>query len=587
MLFGHIHFAYLFLLVMVLMLFLLFTRCGRKKALVSFAQEELLTYLTSALDRRKAGLKMSLILIALIFSIVALMRPQAGFRWEEGERTGLDILVAIDTSKSMLAEDIKASRLNRAKGMTKDFVKNLKGDRIGLIAFSGTAFLVCPLTVDYNAFLLSLDSIDDQTIPKGGTSISFPIREALRDYRGRTAQHKALVILTDGEDHEGDLTGAIELAKQNGLKIFCVGFGTREGELIPVVDEAGKRDFLRDKEGRVVKTSINETLLQKIALSTGGTYLRADEKRNGLHWIYEKKLSKMERGEFEAKMKKQHREWYQIPLLIALVLLVLEPMISEKKEEVQRIKGMLKSALFLFLVIFASCDTQRLSDANRFYQQGNYAEALKIYQEALVQSKNSPILNYNVGTVLYRKGDYLLAIEYFTKGLNTEDQDLESKANYNIGNCKSRLGEQVETTNLQKAADRYREALDYYQRAFELNGLDEDAIYNHRWVEKKLRDLLSQLEQRRTPERSLPPSESSAKKELDQRSPPRDQGKPEKRIDESDQTMPSGGREYIVGEMSKEKAASILEDYRLEEEVGMKTKESKRKRSEPEVQKDW
>ncbi len=587
MLFGQIHFAYLFLLVVLLMLFLLFTRRGREKALVSFAQKELLTYLTSTLDRRKTGIKMSLILIALIFCIVALMRPQAGFRWEEGKRIGVDILVAIDTSKSMLAEDIKPSRLNRAKEMTKDFLKTLKGDRVGLIAFSGTAFLVCPLTADYNAFLLSLESIDDQTIPKGGTSISSAMREALKDYRGGTTQHKALVILTDGEDHEGDLMGAIELAKKDGLKIFCAGFGTREGELIPAVDQAGERDFLKDRGGQVVKTSINETLLQKIAFSTGGTYLRADERRNGLRWIYEEKLSRMEKGEFEAKMKKQHREWYQIPLFIGLVLIVLEPLIGGKRKEVNGKKGVWKSVFSVLLLVLASCNTQELSDANRFYHQGNYGDALRIYQKAVMQSKDSPILNYNVGTVLYKKGDYLLAVEYFTKGLNTKDQDLESKANYNIGNCKFRLGEQVETTDLQKAADYYREALDYYERASELNSQDEDAIYNHRWVEKKLRDLLARLGQTGTLETSLPPSEPSAGKELDRISPPGGQGQPEKKIDKSDQTVPSGKREDITGEMSKEKAGLTLEDYRLEEEAGMKAKESRRKGYEVEVQKDW
>jgi Ca-activated chloride channel family protein len=338
MLFGHIHFVYLFWLVIGLFLFFLLTQQRRKQAWESFAQKELLPHLLPDLDIRKMGLKASFLFIALGFCVLALMKPQAGFRWEAGKRLGLDILIAIDTSKSMLAEDLKPCRLDRAKGMVKEFVRNLRGDRIGLIAFSGTAFLVCPLTVDYNAFLLFLDSIDGQTIPKGGTSISLAIKEALRSYREAATPYKALVLLTDGEDHEGDLLGEVELAKQNGLRIFCIGLGTREGELIPVVDETGKRDFLKDREGRVVKTTINDALLQKIALGTGGNYLRADEKKNGLHWIYEEKLSKMEKGEFEGKMKKHYREWYQVPLFMAFVLLVLEPMISGKKEKVKRKK---------------------------------------------------------------------------------------------------------------------------------------------------------------------------------------------------------------------------------------------------------
>lgn len=336
--FGHMHFVYLLWLVIGLFLFFLLAQQRRKQAWKSFAQKELLPHLMPTLDRRKMSLKASFLFSALVFCVMALMRPQAGFRWEEGKRIGLDLLIAIDTSKSMLAEDVKPCRLDRAKEMVKEFVRNLRGDRIGLIAFSGTAFLVCPLTIDYNAFLLILDSVDGQTIPKGGTSISLAVKEALRSYRETSTPYKALVLLTDGEDHEGDLLGEIELAKKNGLRIFCIGLGTREGELIPMADESGKRDFLKDREGRVVKTTINDGLLQKIALSTGGNYLQADEKKNGLHWIYEEKLSKIEKGEFEGKMKKHYREWYQVPLFIALVLLVLEPMISGRREEGKRKK---------------------------------------------------------------------------------------------------------------------------------------------------------------------------------------------------------------------------------------------------------
>ena len=238
----------------------------------------------------------------------------------------------------MLAEDSKPNRIGRAKGMVKDVINKLKGDRIGLIAFSGTAFLVCPLTIDYNAFMLSLDSLDIQTIPKGGTSISLAMKEALKGYRGGLGKYKALVILTDGEDHEGDPMSIVEKAKQEGLKIFCIGLGTKEGELIPIADEMGSRVFLKDKEGRVVKTQLNEALLNKIALSTGGSYLREDERKNGLLWIYEEKLSKMEKGEFEGKMRKHNREWFQIPLIFALFLLVFEPMIGEEKKEEKREK---------------------------------------------------------------------------------------------------------------------------------------------------------------------------------------------------------------------------------------------------------
>lgn len=243
--------------------------------------------------------------------------------------------------------------------------------------------------------------------------------------------------------------------------------------------------------------------------------------------------------------------------------------------------------LLILSVLFAGCDHQRLSDAYHLYHEGKYEEAIRIYQKALAKSRESVILNYNLGTALYKKGDYLQAMECFSKALTAEAPDLEGKTNYNIGNCKYRLGEQIQTSNPSKAIELYREAMDYYQRAIEWNDQDGDAIYNHRWVEKKLRDLLSQLEQRPEGERSPSSFEPSEKKETEQRIPFKDHQAPEMKMEKSDQTKTSEQRERELVEISKEKAVSLLEEYRLEEETGMKLKESKQREYDLEVQKDW
>lgn len=243
--------------------------------------------------------------------------------------------------------------------------------------------------------------------------------------------------------------------------------------------------------------------------------------------------------------------------------------------------------LLILSVLFAGCDRQRLSDAYHLYHEGKYEEALRIYQNALTKSLDSAILNYNLGTAFYKMGDYLQAMECFSKAFTAEAPDLEDKTNYNIGNCKYRLGEQIQTSNPSKAIELYREAMDYYQRAIEWNDQDEDAIYNHRWVEKKLRDLLSQLEQRLEGERSPSSFEPSGKKEAEQRIPFQDHQAPEMKMEKSDQMKTPGQRERELIEISKEKAVSLLEEYRLEEETGMKLKESKRMEYVLEVQKDW
>lgn len=304
----------------------------RKKIWNKFAQEDLLRELLSQVNFGRQRLKVILLILGLLFCFFALMRPQWGYKWQEIKRKGLDIIIAVDTSKSMLANDIKPSRLERAKLAIGDFAQNLKGDRAGLIAFAGSAFLECPLTVDYGGFLLSLENIDVNTIPKGGTSISSAIKEAIRSYPAGEGKYKVLIIITDGEDHEGDLLMLTEEAKKAGIIICCIGLGTKEGELIFMEQEDGRKEFLKDNEGNAVKSRLNEEVLQKIALATGGTYIRSTNTDFGLDLLYKEKLSKMEKREFEGKMNKFYDERFQIPLAIGLFLILLEAIMSDRRK---------------------------------------------------------------------------------------------------------------------------------------------------------------------------------------------------------------------------------------------------------------
>jgi Ca-activated chloride channel family protein len=329
--FAAANFALGFIIIIGLVVFYFWAAKLRKRALEKFAQKELLDELLSRLDYRKRLLKNSLMVLAISLMLFALMRPQWGFHWEEVKRKGVDILIALDTSKSMLAEDVKPSRFERSKLAIKDLVRNLKGDRIGLIAFSGSAFLQCPLTLDYGGFLLSLDNTGIDSIPKGGTSITSAIKEALKSYEGGQKKYKVLIVITDGEDHEGSPEQAAEEAKKEGIKIFCIGIGTKDGELIPLTDQTGGKSFLKDRQGNVVKSRLDETSLQKIAINTGGVYVRATNAEFGLDLIYKERISRMEKRELEAKMNKHYEERFQVFLWLALLLLVVEHFISDKK----------------------------------------------------------------------------------------------------------------------------------------------------------------------------------------------------------------------------------------------------------------
>jgi Ca-activated chloride channel family protein len=314
-------------------LFFIWAYKHRKKVLAKFANEEVLSALTASFSAKKHRFKIFILTLALVAIMIALMRPQWGFEWKEVKRQGVDIFIALDVSKSMLAQDIKPSRLERAKFAIKDLVKKLQGDRIGLISFAGTAFIQCPLTIDYSAFLFVLDGLGIDTIPRGGTSISSALKEAVDGYEGGLKKYKALIVITDGEDHEGDPLKLAEQAKEEGINIFTIGIGTEEGELIQVINDKGERVFLKDKSGNVVKTRLNEGVLKQIALKTEGSYVRATSLDFGLEWIYDKKISKMEKKELTGKMAKFFDERFQIPLIIALLLIVLDTVVTVYKKE--------------------------------------------------------------------------------------------------------------------------------------------------------------------------------------------------------------------------------------------------------------
>ncbi|MBU1125803.1 MAG: VWA domain-containing protein [Candidatus Omnitrophica bacterium] len=304
---------------------------ARKRTEARFAQENLLHELLSYVDARKQRIKATLLIIGVGLGFFALLRPQWGFHWQEVKRKGLDIFIALDTSTSMRAQDIKPSRLQRAKLAVRDLVRQLKGDRIGLIAFAGTAFVQCPLTVDYSGFLSSLESVDTDTIPRAGTSLSSAIREALRSCEGASAQYKVVVIITDGEDHEGNPLEAAEEAKKKGVVIYCIGVGTSEGELILLEEKGTAKEYLKDKNGNVVKSRLDERILQNIALTTGGSYLHATPLEFGLDLLYREKISKREKYEFESKMAKRYEEQFQIPLALACLFILTEALISERR----------------------------------------------------------------------------------------------------------------------------------------------------------------------------------------------------------------------------------------------------------------
>ncbi len=305
----------------------------RRQMIERFVESHLLDHVVFGWSLERYQLKNILLIIIFFLSIVALARPQWGYQWQEIKRKGLDILLVVDTSKSMLTQDVKPNRLERTKLAIHDLIKNLKGDRIGLVAFAGDAFTMCPLTSDYGGFLLSLNDLNTSIIPRGGTNIGSALQEAIKGYDQTPSQYKAIVVVTDGDNLEGDPLSVARKAREKGIKIYCVGVGTQEGDLIRYQNDQGQWEFLKDGQGNYVKSRLNENLLQRIAYETGGAYVRSSGAQFGLDYIYQEHLSKFEKREIEDKMQKKYFERFQIPLALAFALLLMETLISTRKKE--------------------------------------------------------------------------------------------------------------------------------------------------------------------------------------------------------------------------------------------------------------
>ncbi|MBF0539231.1 MAG: VWA domain-containing protein [Nitrospirae bacterium] len=329
--FGSIVAAHTLWLVIALTIFYVVAVRLRGRTLEGFGARELLKTLSPSVSTRMRHTKAALVITALVSCTLALMRPQWGFHLEEVRQYSRDILIALDTSKSMLAADVKPNRLQMAKLAIGDFLKNLKGDRVGLIGFAGEAFVFSPLTVDYGGFMFALNDLSVNSIPVGGTSIRSAIEEAINLYAGNPSRDKTLILITDGEDHEGGVMDAADKAKSAGIAIYTVGIGTKEGELIQVADDSGGKTFVKDTAGGIVKTTLDEETLKKISLATGGTYVRAGGADLGLDLIYRDRLSRSEKKGIEEKTRKRYDERFQIPLTVAVLLLVVEAVLGERR----------------------------------------------------------------------------------------------------------------------------------------------------------------------------------------------------------------------------------------------------------------
>ena len=479
---------------------------SRQQMLAQFIEARLLSTLTVGISPQRRKIRFTLLVLASVCLIIALARPQYGFDLQEVEQSGLDIVVAVDTSKSMLAQDIAPDRLDRAKLAALELMQDAQADRLGLVAFAGQAFLECPLTVDDTAFEQSVQALDVNSISQGGTGIANAIETAETAFK-ENGHFKTLVLLTDGEDNVNEAAAlqAAQKAAKGGMKIFTVGIGTTAGDLIRVTDASGNSDYVRDPEGNVVKTHLNEDLLRQIAGATGGFYLPL---RGGdtMDTLYDRGLAPLPKSEGVGKMIRQYHEQYQWPLTIAVVLLLVEMLLPERTktkgqssggprmyafadapvETVEPITAKLDEvppvipsatviaiATFLLLPMAAGASpSSALSD----YNSGNYTNALEEFTRLAETQTNDLRLVFNAGDAAYRATNFDLAQGLFSQVAMSPDIHLQQKAFYNLGNAQFQLAKQA--TDLDGIESGLEIAEKSYVRALDLNTNDADAAFN-------------------------------------------------------------------------------------------------------------
>jgi Ca-activated chloride channel homolog len=490
-----------------LALFVWWAARTRQRLLTQFIQTRLLSALTVGVSPARRKIRFGCLILSVALLLVALARPQYGFDLQKIERRGLDIVVAIDTSKSMLAEDIAPDRLERARLAALDLMQRAKTDRLGLVAFAGDAFLECPLTFDNTAFQQCVQNLNVNTLPLGGTSLAAAIQAAQAAFK-EGDRFKVLVLFTDGEDNvnSGEALAAARDAAKAGLKIFTIGIGTAEGTLLRITDANGNSDYVRDPAGHVVKSHLNETLLRQIAAATGGFYLPL-RGANTMEVLYDRGLAPLPKSEGEERLVRRYHEQYPWPLAMAVLLLLAEMFLPERrsptrheKEGARQLAGSetgapAAAAVIVVLALSTVAGTASPSSALRQYNSGNYTNALQEFERLAQSNTNDLRLVFNAGAAAYRATNYDEALNDFQMATLSPDLTLQAKAFYNLGNTLYRLGEsqfEPDTEGLNAIGERWQQALKSYEHAAELNTNDADVAYNLAFVKQQL-GLIAQL----------------------------------------------------------------------------------------------
>lgn len=462
---------YLYLLVLIPLLALIryLSYRNQKKRLRKFGEPSLLKALMPDVSRFRPSVKFWILQGALALLIVMLARPQMGTKINHEKRVGIETIIAMDISNSMRAEDIVPSRLDRSKMMVENLVDHFTNDKIGLIVFAGDAFVQLPITSDYVSAKMFLSSIDPSMMVSQGTDIARAIEMASHSFTQEEGIGKAIVVITDGEDHEGGAVEAAEAAKKNGMRVYVLGVGSTQGAPIPV---PGTGNYMQDNTGNTVMSALNEDMCKQVAQAGGGAYIHV-ENNSAAQEQLDNELDKLAKKETSTAVYSEFDEQFQAFGVLALLLLILEICIFDRRNPLLKhvsLFGKRKVAVMLLfltaLSVTAQTDRQYIRQGNKQFRMGDYPNAEVSYRKAIEQNPKNPQASFNLGNALMAQKKDSAAVTQFENASRLETNPLRKAQSFH------NIGVICQTHKM------YGEAIEAYKNALRLNPNDDETRYN-------------------------------------------------------------------------------------------------------------
>ena len=454
------------------------------KRLKLFGDPTLLRHLMPDVSKMRPVVKFWMLLAAMALIIVMMARPQMGTRISHEKRTGIESIIAMDISNSMLAEDVTPSRLDRTKMMVENLVDNFTDDKIGLIVFAGDAFVQLPITSDYVSAKMFLSEIEPSLIATQGTDIATAINMAANSFTQQQGVGKAIIVITDGEDHEGGALEAAKAAKKKGMRVYVLGVGSDKGAPIPL----GNGDYMKDRTGNTVMTKLNEEMCRQIAEAGGGAYIHVDNNTNAQRQL-DSELAKLSKKEMQSTIYSDYDEQFQAFGIIAIILLILEICILESKNPIARRLNIfgrkqrtttLIVALLVASASFAQNDRRYITQGNKLFRSGQFDKAEVAYRKAIEKNPRNPQAHYNLGNSLMAQKKDSAAVQSFQKSTELETSKIRKAMAYH------NMGVVCQQHKM------YGEAIEAYKNSLRLNPKDDATRYNLELCKRQQRNQKNQ-----------------------------------------------------------------------------------------------